>query len=416
MGTKWLEQQPPPTDFCEVPVAPDLCAIQTIGEIPGDVVGAAAGSAFESMVQALTEGVGKAVAFMMSFWMDIPIPSLDADGGAVDRLRDATSWLTALVAVVSLFIVVIRMALARRGGEGDELHEASKGILRLVLATSVAVPAVMLLSKGGDAWARWLVNKAADGDVGKAVGKLVAFSAINGSLGFVFILALIALVASIVQAFFILIRDALLILLIGALPLAAASSITPGGQHTWKKMLGWLGAFLLFKPVAAMCYAGALWAISKPDNATSAIAGIFLIILSVLTLPALMRLISPAVERIGGGGGGGLAAVGGAATGAVSLAAMRGGGASRVVGSQPAAFKGAQGAAGSAGAGGARGMSSGPARQSAGSGRSGGAGAAGAAKAHPAAAAAGVATRAARSGHQAVNSAVDGAADGKSER
>jgi len=118
-----------------------------------------------------------------------------------------------------------------------------------------------------------------------------------------FILALRALGASIVQAFLSIIRDALLIVLIGGLPLAAAASISPSGRQTWHKMIGWLIAFILFKPVAAMCYAGALWSVTNASNEIDQIAGIFLVILAaVLTLPALKRLIGPQVEKGGGGG------------------------------------------------------------------------------------------------------------------
>lgn len=68
-------------------------------------------------------------------------------------------------------------------------------------------------------------------------------------------------------------------------------------------MIGWLIAFILFKPVAAMCYAGALWSVTNASNEIDQIAGIFLVILAaVLTLPALKRLIGPQVEKGGGGG------------------------------------------------------------------------------------------------------------------
>jgi len=126
----------------------------------------------------------------------------------------------------------------------------------VVVASSVAVPAVVSAGQGADGYSSWLVDQAANGDVVGAVLKLMAFDQIIGS-GFTFILALMALGASIVQAFLI-IRDALLIVLIGGLPLAAAASISPSGRQTWHKMIGWLIAFILFKPVAAMCYAGAL--------------------------------------------------------------------------------------------------------------------------------------------------------------
>lgn len=206
-------------------------------------------------------------------------------------------------AIVSIFFVTGKVALAHRAAASEEAQEAAKGLVLVVVASSVAVPAVVSASQGADQYSSWLVDQAANGDVVGAVLKLMAFDQIIGS-GFTFILALMALGASIVQAFLIIIRDALLIVLIGGLPLAAAASISPSGRQTWHKMIGWLIAFILFKPVAAMCYAGALWSVTNASNEIDQIAGIFLVILAVLTLPALMRLIGPQVEKVGGGGGG----------------------------------------------------------------------------------------------------------------
>jgi len=401
----------------------------------------AASSAFEGMVNSLKEGVGKAVGLMMSFWMKIPIPSIGAPGNAVDRLHQATLYLTVLTAVVSIFFVAGRAALAHRAAASEEAQEAAKGLVRIVVASSVAIPAVVLASQACDEYSTWLVNQAANGDVGAAVLKLMAFDRITGT-GFTFIMALIALLASVVQAFLIVIRDALLILLVGTLPLAAAASISSSGRQTWHKMVGWLIAFLLFKPVAAMCYAGALWSVTNASNEIDQIAGIFLVILAVLTLPALMRLITPQVEKVGGGGGGAmLGAAGAAATGAVSMAgasrgsssgARSGGGGGG--GGDKAAFLGPQGSARPAaaaakaggpsgaspttGAGGAPGSKGSSPTGSAGAGAGGAAGKAGgagrAAAGGPYAAAAGV--QAASGAQKAVSNAANGAADGDNNR
>lgn len=383
------------------------------------------------MVTALKEGVGKAVGLMMSFWMHIPIPSIGDTGSAVDKLHQATLYLTVITAVVSIFFVAGKAALAHRTAASEEGQEAAKGLVRIVIASSVAVPAVVLASQGADEYSQWLVTQAANGDVGAAVAKLMAFDQVTGS-GFTFILALIALLASVVQAFLIVIRDALLILLVGTLPLAAAASITSSGRQTWNKMVGWLIAFILFKPVAAMCYAGALWSVTNAANEIDQVAGVFLVILAVLTLPALMRLIVPQIEKVGGGGGGAmLAGAGAAATGAVSMA-----GASRTSGSSgggnrggggKASFRGEQGASGASHtAGGATpGGPSAGSRGTAGAGKAGGAGAkAGAASGGastagaaggPYAAAAAAGMKAGKGAHLALNNAANGAADGDTQ-
>ncbi len=449
MAAPLVPMQPPPGgggDSCPSGIPEFLCTAAGAVTNPvgaaqsavSSVAGAAAGSAFEGMVQALKEGVGKAVGLMMAFWMKIPIPSIGTPGNAVDRLHDATLYLTILTAIVSIFFVSGKVALARRSAASEEAQEAAKGLVRIVVASSVAIPAVVLASQAADEYSTWLVEQAANGDVGGAVLKLMAFDTITGS-GFTFILALIALAASVVQAFLIIIRDALLILLIGGLPLAAAASVSPSGRQTWHKMVGWLVAFILFKPVAAMCYAGALWSVTNASNEIDQIAGIFLVILAVLTLPALMRLIVPQVEKVGGGGGGAmLGAAGATAAGAVSLASMSrsgGGGGSRGGGGggNKAAFLGPQGSSGGGGGGphrpGAGPSGAGSARSGGGgrgpkgsggspggagtAGKAGGAGTAGKAGG-PYVAAAQAGVKAAKGAHTAVNNAANGAADGKS--
>ncbi len=287
----------------------------------GAAASSVAGSAFESMVNALKEGVGKSVGLMMSFWMKVPIPSIADPNSAVTKLRDATLYLTVITAVVSIFFVAARAALAHRQAATEDAAQAAKGLVHIVVASAVAVPAVILASQAADEYSAWLVSRAANGDVDAALSRLTGFTQVAG-VGFTFILALLALVASVVQAFLIVIRDALLILLVGALPLAAASSITRSGQATFTKMSGWLVAFVLFKPVAAMCYAAALWSVTDSSTEITQIAGIFLVILAVFTLPALMRLIVPQVERVGGASGGALLGAAAGSTGAAPTGAV----------------------------------------------------------------------------------------------
>jgi len=371
-------QAPPPSGSDCRPGLGALCAIGNAIADPGGAVrsaagaaaSAVAGSAFESMVNALKEGVGKSVGLMMSFWMKVPIPSIADPNSAVTKLREATLYLTVLIAVVSIFFVAARAALAHRQAATEDAAQAAKGLVHIVVASVVAVPAVILASQAADEYSTWLVSRAANGDVDAALSRLTGFTQIAG-VGFTFILALLALVASVVQAFLIVIRDALLILLVGALPLAAASSITRSGQATFTKMTGWLLAFILFKPVAAMAYAAALWSVTDSSTEINQIAGIFLVILAVFTLPALMRLIVPQVERVGGASGAALLGeaagrMGAGPTGAVPhTPSSSGGGArathqakslgeQRVPESSPSGARGAGGGPGAGGATGAR--------------------------------------------------------------
>ncbi|MGC5412142.1 hypothetical protein ACPXCX_52125, partial [Streptomyces sp. DT225] len=108
------------------------------------------------------------------------------------------------------------------------------------------------------------------------------------------ILALIATLACVAQVGLMMVRTAMLVLLVGTLPLSAAASSTPAGQAWFRKSLGWLIAFILYKPAAAIVYATAIRMTAivgdgEADSGTMlmSICGIMLMILALVALPAL---------------------------------------------------------------------------------------------------------------------------------
>ena len=136
--------------------------------------------------------------------------------------------------------------------------------------------------------------------------------------GLVFLLALFGILASLVQLLIMLARGAVIAVLVGVLPVAAGSAMTEMGFAWFKKLWGWIFAFVLYKPAAAIVYAASFALIKDSKELIGVVSGYVLIILSVFALPALLRLIPPAAVA-GGGGGGAAAAAGAAATGAMFL-------------------------------------------------------------------------------------------------
>ena len=111
----------------------------------------------------------------------------------------------------------------------------------------------------------------------------------------------------------------------GTLPLSAAASMTPVGNSWFRKNVGWLLAFLLFKPVAALVYGAAILSVTNSADITGEITGIVLVALATLTLPALMRMVAPMVSAIGNISAASAAGmVAGVATGAVAIVATGG--------------------------------------------------------------------------------------------
>ncbi|MGW3283887.1 hypothetical protein ACWDR3_04470 [Streptomyces sp. NPDC001002] len=255
-----------------------------------------------------------------------------------------TYWLVVYLAVGSLLFAAARMAIERRGDAG---RTALKGIVRVVLVSGAATSVLMAAVAVSDGFAQHLLKLGVEDNL-QNVGSC---SQGNGIETFaLLVLAFLLLIAGILHTILMYIRLGVMIVLLGTLPLAAAASMTDWGAGWWRKHVGWLIAWVLYKPaVGLVLYAGSELLNSKDtdygNTVNERIAGIGLMLLSAVALPALLKVVVPATAAIGTGDG--MSAVGGAsssfATGAVQFAAMSGGGA------------GPQGASGSGGASGSTG-------------------------------------------------------------
>jgi hypothetical protein len=140
------------------------------------------------------------------------------------------------------------------------------------------------------------------------------------------------------------VRMAMLVILTGTLPLSAAASSTATGRVWFRRSVGWLLAFVLYKPAAAIVYAAA-FSMTGPtqdsqanqdNDVVSMISGVVLIVLACFTLPALMRFAAPVVQAAASGKGRGAGASAGsggavAAIGALPVPQLRGPAAGRSV-------------------------------------------------------------------------------------
>jgi hypothetical protein len=307
----------------------------TVGSVADGVVGQIA-----SAVQTAEADI---IGSLSSIWVDVPTPTLGSTEtgkplGAVAFLWQYTSWFVAFFAVLGLLIAAGKLAWQRRG---DPARAALYGLFNLVVVSGCSVAAVQLASKASDYYSTWVLYKALDLNVdpgqtmtstgasqfSTAVKNLAVLS--QGQLAdmLIIVMGLLGIISSIIQMILMLVRYAMLGLLTGMLPVTASISGTQSGQATFKKALGWLLAFVLYKPVAATVYAFAIVSM-KQDSVTSTLAGLAMIIMAVAALPALMRFIVPAVSPTTGGGGGAGAALAGAgiATGARMLASRSGAG------------------------------------------------------------------------------------------
>ena len=340
-----------------------LCSLPVVGEACSIAGGAASSIAGDFVQTAATDAANAADSLLKTLatsWTNIGTPNLadgSGNGAATQLLQGDLKFVTLWVGVASLLVAAGRMAYMRRA---DPLREAAMGLIRLLLVGGMGIIAIDTFAAIGDQFSSYVLSSATTSQAG-GLNQATSLFKLTGAAGFsavpflLLILALLAVLSTLVQLFLIIIRGALLVLIGGTWPLAAAASMTTGGSQWFKKVTGYLVAFLLYKPAAAICYAAAfkLIASAGPDPVVAQIEGVVLIIMATLTLPALLKFVVPAVSSAGGFGAGEALAAGAAvATGAAAIIATGGGSAAAGAGASGAAGIAAPAGAATAGPGG----------------------------------------------------------------
>ncbi|WP_435246410.1 hypothetical protein [Streptomyces sp. NRRL F-5630] len=360
-----------------------------------DAVADAASSAWESIVHDFMSGAVWMVKQVGLGWLKLDSPTLDSGEGALHFLLSSTSVLVGGFAVLSIMLAAGRMAWTRRA---DGARDVAAAMLRLIASTGLAVGIVNALAFAGDRFSVWLINRSlgCSGDTAaECSGKFAStlqdmMSTLDegDQMAIAFIMALLMIVSGLFQLVTIVARQAMLFVLMGTLPLAASLSSTERGQDWWRKSTGWLIAFLAYKPAAAIIYATSFAQFRsaadapKGDGLMPQLYGVVLLIMAAVTLPALMRVIVPAVAEGGLTSGGGASGAGTAARLASGAIAVKTGGLSKVaaVGAAKGGTSGGPGGSGptgggpAGGGGRAPGGSGAPSPQGGGSGTPGSAG------------------------------------------
>jgi hypothetical protein len=296
-----------------------LCpVVSAVGKgVAGDVVA--------SIANSFAAAADRSIQLLVTAWTDIPTPSVS--GGTTSWLQAQLQPVLVFVGAFSIVAAMVRMVWTSRA---EPAREMLAGLLRLVVISGAGLAGIDILLQAGDAFSSAILNAATPN--GGNFGHLVVLgSAAIPESGLLVILALIAILASLIQIFLLIARGGLVVVLGGTWPLSAAASSTPAGNAWFKKTTAWLLAFILFKPVASIIYAAALrLTLSKTSGGLETVEGVMLLAMAVLALPALMRFAVPAVSAVGGISAG-KAAAGAAvlATGAIATSGALGAGLAR---------------------------------------------------------------------------------------
>ncbi len=297
---------------------------------------------FQPILEAIANAVTIVMGTIGTFWVLRPDdrgrhPTMGSGpgqpaSGTVQWMWAHTQYIAFFVAVIGVLIACIQMAYSQRG---ESAREILRSLITLGVASLLAVGVTQALIEFGDEFSKCIVTtsliddpnspwKCEPGDLvgtgksfGAAMTAMLAVSATAGpmGIGLVITIGVLAMLAGVIQVVLMVVRSAMLILLVGVLPIAAAATNTEMGRGWFKRILGWLFAFVLYKPVAAIIYATAIRLTSnngglqlrdrrrKPARTVmNMVTGLTMLVLALFALPGLMRFIAPMVAATAGNG------------------------------------------------------------------------------------------------------------------
>ena len=299
---------------CDTLVEP-ACAI--VSRVVTSAASSAASDVLSGLANAISEGVRWTVTNTAAWWITIPSPDLAAEP-AITRIQSWLLPITAAVAVGATIAAGARMVIARRA---NPLLDVTGGLLTLAAATTLGTIVPTLMLKAGDAWSAWILQVSTGGHFTQRLASLLVLGG-SAAPAVVLIFGMAAMVLALVQAVLMLFRQAALLILAGALPLAAAGSLAPLTRPWIRKITSWMLALICYKPAAAAVYAVAFTMIGSGKNPRTVLMGFVMLVLSVLTLPALMKFFTWTTGQVASSGGGGQL-LGAAAVGAIAVGTMR---------------------------------------------------------------------------------------------
>ena len=308
------------------------------GCVFGDGICAATEGFINSLFHGVTDSLGDLAKSLGSFWVNTPSIPLTGEDNAVTFIRDTTLWYVGVLMVISVLIAAGQMMWTRKG---QPLTELLSSLLKFAIINAASVSGVTMLLDSGDKFSAWIIKQSTDEGFDKALSNLMGPEVFKSEISmgiaiFAIVMGIIAIIVSVIQIGLLIVRSAMALILVGTLPLAFSATNTSWGKQWSQKHVSWLIAFILYKPVASLVYAaafkvfGSYGKIDGDDGQRMVyfISGLVLMVGALFALPAMMRLIVPAVGAAAGAGAmfAG-AAVGSAASGAVNFGSrMRGAG------------------------------------------------------------------------------------------
>jgi hypothetical protein len=263
--------------------------------------------------------------------------SWDPNGGATYFVSD---WVRAQLDPIYIIAIVVGIIaagfkLATRQ-EGRELVPAGRALLTAAVTSFALAGLVNTLNVLFDSWSSGLM-RAASSLMSDAWSRnaLQASDFFKLDAPVAVVLVILMWLMGMVAKIFAYFRSGFLPIMVGIAPTWAALSYSNEGRQAFGRTLGWLVAFLAYKPVAALTLAtgSAIMVSAGPQDDSMAIT-MMMTLAAIIVLPALIKTVVPLSSlALGGGGGAALPAMlGGAATIAGAGATLSGHGFAGLIG------------------------------------------------------------------------------------
>jgi type IV secretion system protein TrbL len=322
VGTPVAEVPPAEAQAVDVKclITPALCVA---GELVGDAAGAAVSSAVDGAARAFGEAAAWVIQEVFGWWLRTSSVSIESSG--VLQLQGIMLGLAALVGVALVTIQGIRMVVTRKG---TPLAELIQGWFIAALITTVGVAVVDAALIAGDELAERILTRgfaSTDELVARMVAVLFGPS-VTTSAGLLFVFALVVMLVGLVQAILLFLRQAAIPLLALMFPIVAVGQLGPAGTRKWLPMVAAaVVAIVLYKPLVALILAAGFTQLSSGESLVDVVRGFVTLVLSVIALPAMLRIFSPIAGNVAAsvGAGSGLLAAG---AGVAAVMSLRGSG------------------------------------------------------------------------------------------
>jgi hypothetical protein len=274
------------------------CISESLGAAVDLAVGGVFGVVFEAFEDVIVKAVEAVLKAVGTLWIDINVPPIgDADGkpiGTVAFIQTQTHWILIAAATIAVIIAGIQMAVSQRG---EPLRDVLKSLLTMAVVSGAGVAFASTLIEVSDSFSQWIIDEAIeDSTFAEKLTKLMDPVG-DGGLGLILtiVIGITIVSVSLIQLGLMVVRYGMLVLLVGMLPLTAAATNTEVGMAWFKRAVGWLAAFILYKPIAAIIYASAIKLIGAPSGAPTmtVLTGVAMMLMAVVALPALLRFVSP---------------------------------------------------------------------------------------------------------------------------